>query len=106
MIADGQHTNAATSFGTGDIASCPSCVYFDHVHPSAVTQGFLANEVIELVNAAFDPGGTMPIEPLSNIELFNLTQLVAVPVGPVAALGIAAALLAAGVARLRRRRIG
>ena len=86
----------------GDISQCPTCVYFDNAHPSAVTQGFVANEVIGLLNATFDPGGSMPIVPLSNLELFNLTQLVPVPIHPSGGLLLAAALLLVGAARLRR----
>lgn len=87
----------------GKIKNCPSCVFFDNSHPSAMTQGFVANEAIAILNANLDPGGSMPIPQLSNLELFNLTQLVPVPTGPLVALGIAGALLLAGGRDLRRR---
>lgn len=85
----------------GDISACPSCVYFDNAHPSAVTQGFVANEAIALLNAAFDPGGAMSIEPLSRLELFNLTQPVPVPIGPASVVLLTMALFVGGAFRLR-----
>ena len=86
----------------GKIQNCPSCIYRDNAHPSAMTQGFFANEVIATLNTTFDPAGTMSVTPLSNLELFNLTQLTPVPTGPLVAFGIAAGLFSTGMRRLRR----
>lgn len=60
----------APSFGS--LATCPYCIFFDPIHPTALGQGFYANQAIADFNAFFDPGGSAPLPPLSNAELQTL----------------------------------
>ena len=59
----------------GPISSCPFCVFFDEIHPSAMSSGFIANEVMMEMNDAFDPGGAMPLTLLNDTELFGLVAI-------------------------------
>lgn len=63
-------------------SGCQFCVFFDDfllpdVHPSSFAQGFIANEAIEVVNAKYDQGGTMPLDQLSIIEIAALADVFA-----------------------------
>ncbi len=52
-------------FGGG----CQFCVFADTVHPSSFAQGFIANAAIEAINETYDPVGSMPLDPLSIVEI-------------------------------------
>lgn len=56
---------------------CQFCVFADPVHPSSFAQGFIANEAIESMNAAYDPTGVMPLDELSIIEIAALAEVYA-----------------------------
>lgn len=61
---------------------CQFCVFFDDfllpdVHPSSFAQAFIANEAIESINQSFDPSATMPLQPLSIIEIAALADVFA-----------------------------
>jgi lysophospholipase L1-like esterase len=59
----------------GGIDSCPFCLFFDEIHPSSMAQGFIANEVMGVMNGFYDPGGLMPLITLSELELFGLIPI-------------------------------
>ena len=59
------------------IGDCQFCVFADPVHPSSFAQGFIANEAIESMNAAYDPTGAMPLNELSIIEIAALAEVYA-----------------------------
>jgi len=61
---------------------CQFCVFYDDfllpdVHPSSFAQGFIANEAISAINAAYDPQAAMPLQPLSIIEIAALAEVYA-----------------------------
>lgn len=61
-------------------SGCQFCVFFDDfllpdVHPSSFAQGYIANEAIATINAAYDPNSTMPLAPLSAVEIALLADL-------------------------------
>ncbi len=61
----------------GLLFECPLCVFADTVHPSSFAQGFIANEAIRTINAAYDPLGQMPLEELSIIDIALLADVYA-----------------------------
>jgi hypothetical protein len=87
----GQDPILGPTFGPKE--DCPTCLFYDAIHPSSLAQGFVANAAFEAMNAFFDPAGVDPIAPLSESELL---QLVPEP--------SAGWLLAAGLALAVRRR--
>ena len=54
---------------------CQFCVFADSVHPSSFAQGFIANVAIEAINDTYDPAGSMPLEPLSIVEIALLADV-------------------------------
>jgi phospholipase/lecithinase/hemolysin len=86
----GQDPVLGPAFGPKE--DCPTCLFYDAIHPSSLAQGYIANAAFAAMNAFFDPGGIDPIAPLSEAELL---QLVPEP--------SAGWLLAVGLALLVRR---
>ncbi|MEM9352697.1 MAG: GDSL-type esterase/lipase family protein [Planctomycetota bacterium] len=59
------------------LLDCPLCVFEDPIHPSSFAQGFIANEAIGAINAAYDPQGQMPLEELSIVDIALLADVYA-----------------------------
>ena len=66
----GQDPILGPTFGSKE--DCPTCLFYDSIHPSSLAQGFVANAAFETMNAFFDPAGVDPIAPLSEAELLQL----------------------------------
>jgi hypothetical protein len=66
----GQDPILGPTFGPKE--DCPTCLFYDAIHPSSLAQGFVANAAFESMNAFFDPGNVDPIAPLSESELLQL----------------------------------
>jgi phospholipase/lecithinase/hemolysin len=66
----GQDPILGPTFGPKE--DCPTCLFYDSIHPSSLAQGFIANAAFEAMNAFFDPAGLDPIAPLSEAELLQL----------------------------------
>lgn len=69
---DGELQVASPTFG--DSSSCPTCTWFDPIHPSAMGQGVISNAAITKLNASFDPAGVAPLPVLSKTELASLAS--------------------------------
>ncbi|HEY6564226.1 MAG TPA: GDSL-type esterase/lipase family protein, partial [Pirellulaceae bacterium] len=55
--------------------ACTYCVFADTIHPSSLSQGFVSNTAITLLNQVYDPMGAMPLNQLTHVELARLVGL-------------------------------
>ena len=53
----------------GPAFGCDLCVFADEIHPSSVSQGFVANDAAGLLESIYDPGGLMPLGRVSHVTL-------------------------------------
>ncbi|MEM9532863.1 MAG: GDSL-type esterase/lipase family protein [Pseudomonadota bacterium] len=72
FAVDGETQVPSPTFG--DVVTCPTCTWYDPIHPSSLGQGVITNAAVTRLNAAFDVAGVAPLAALSNTEMASLAS--------------------------------
>ena len=72
FAVDGEAQVPSPTFG--DVVTCPTCTWFDPIHPSSLGQGVITNAAVTRINAAFDVAGVAPLTVLSKTEMASLAS--------------------------------